>query len=1017
MVKSHGLRGCRARKKPLLQKRHLKTRLKFAADHMDEDKTFWRKVLGSDKTKIELFGHNTQQYVWRRKGEAFKSVSEKSVCSQSSHCDPEPKLASDIQSCRGTSGDESTDWSDVVVLTLYELSVSPSWLSPGASVTLSCQVEPSPSGTRFFWYKAVPDPPRRSYSYELLPGSSDGTDENFYIVHGLNNTAGYVCEAGRGKPNYRDPSFVFSAGQAQIFAQVNMQRTGSITASNNGCHQSGEETDSLHIGSQVDLAFDLHVRMRNELLLRLNFFAAVLSFQANCDPSTQWSVVYSGEKVTLRCKIKEGGRTQWTYEWRTNNGNIQIRSSEYSINEVSEYHSGVYRCMAAGDHQQTEWSDGVTLTVKSYKPRATLTADPTFIPAGGSTTLTCSVDESDDWKFDWFRNDQQYSAARGNRDPNRVIYVSEGGEYSCRGGRKYSSFQTEKSDKISVVKIVSKPTVILQPSGSVVYRGEKVTLRCEIKEGGTQWTYEWRKNNGDIQIRSSEYSINEVSEYHSGVYSCMAAGDHQQTEWSDDVTLTVKLSKPTVNRQPSGSVVYRGEKVTLRCEIKEGGGTQWTYEWSPDNRNSPTSNEYSINSVSESDSGSYYCMASKGDQNSGWSFHFPLTVKSPKPQPVLSVSPSWPNPGASVTLSCEGLELQSAGWRFFWYKAVPDLSKLNQPSYTYDSTWHSINGTEQNSFIINGPTQTSRISVQSRRGEPKFYTRYSEIKFIWSAGQSAAASLTVSPDRVQHFWSESVTLTCKGNSTDWRVRRFTETGRLSDFTCSTWGTMTGSTCTINKYWSDSGVYWCESGSGEFSNAVNITVHGYYYDDIILVSPVHPVTEGNPVTLSCRNKQQFLSNVFFYHNDKLINNDSREELNISAVSKSDEGFYKCKHSEKESPGAGVSVSSRGSSTFPDKLIVGLVVGIVLIILIILLLLLWCCRRSKDSWCISSNQSNRNDVINQTGSHGYNTLRLGDVGIYGSVTSQGAAGDGDTHFYESVQYPKVEDKVLIFKDLMM
>ncbi|XP_077574453.1 uncharacterized protein LOC144197742 [Stigmatopora nigra] len=51
-----------------LQKRHLKARLKFAADHMDKDKTFWRKVLWSDETKIELFGHNAQQYVWRRKG-------------------------------------------------------------------------------------------------------------------------------------------------------------------------------------------------------------------------------------------------------------------------------------------------------------------------------------------------------------------------------------------------------------------------------------------------------------------------------------------------------------------------------------------------------------------------------------------------------------------------------------------------------------------------------------------------------------------------------------------------------------------------------------------------------------------------------------------------------------------------------------------------------------------------------------------------------------------------------------
>lgn len=47
----------------------IQARLKFASNHKDKDKTFWKKVPWSDETKTELFGHNAQQYVWRKKGE------------------------------------------------------------------------------------------------------------------------------------------------------------------------------------------------------------------------------------------------------------------------------------------------------------------------------------------------------------------------------------------------------------------------------------------------------------------------------------------------------------------------------------------------------------------------------------------------------------------------------------------------------------------------------------------------------------------------------------------------------------------------------------------------------------------------------------------------------------------------------------------------------------------------------------------------------------------------------------
>ncbi|XP_039465930.1 low affinity immunoglobulin gamma Fc region receptor II-like [Oreochromis aureus] len=253
----------------------------------------------------------------------------------------------------------------------------------------------------------------------------------------------------------------------------------------------------------------------------------------------------------------------------------------------------------------------------------------------------------------------------------------------------------------------------------------------------------------------------------------------------------------------------------------------------------------------------------------------------------------------------------------------------------------------------------------------------------------SAASLTVSPDRVQHFTSDSVSLTCEGNFTEWRVRKFSEDGRLYSSNCRT---LTGSTCNINTSKSDTAVYWCESGSGEFSSAVNITVQDYHSGPI-LVSPVHPVTEGASVSLSCSLKRKkILSNVFFYHNDKLIQNDTRGELNISAVSKSDEGFYKCQFLGEESPhswmSVKVAVARPGSFSSPVWLIVRLVYGVSL--LIILLLLLYCCRQPKHSCFTRPIQSDiqslgftTNHGVNQNEIHEYDCLQYGPADLYESI----------------------------------
>ncbi|XP_038147255.1 basement membrane-specific heparan sulfate proteoglycan core protein-like [Cyprinodon tularosa] len=1023
----------------------------------------WPQIFRGEKVTLrcEIHGGGGAQwtYEWRPTNRNSETSSEYRINTATESYSGEYR-------CRAAGDYQITDWSDAFRLTVRADKPTASLISDqriiplGGSITLTCFVSSS-TDWKFDWF-------RNGKQYSVV--QTRGNIEPYRVIS-ISEGGLYSCRGGRGDP-------VFTT-----------------------------ETS-------------------NEFSIRKTVSKPTVILQPN------WPQIFRGEKVSLRCEIHGGGGAQWTYEWRPTNRNSET-SSEYRINTATESYSGEYRCRAAGDYQITDWSDAFRLTVRADKPTASLISDQRIIPLGGSITLTCYVSSSTGWKFDWFRNGQQYSVdqTRRNIEPYGVISISEGGLYSCRGGRGDPVFTTETSNEISIRKTVSKPTVIQQPSGSDVYRGEKVTLRCEIYGGGgAQWTYEWRTTSGNSPT-SSEYGINRVSTSDSAEYSCRAEGDHQITEWSDALTLAVRsdkpratlraekttiplggsvrltcsvdgsadwkfdwfrngqqysvvqtrgniepyrdisisegglyscrggrgdpvfttetsnetsirktVSKPTVILQSNWSQIFRGEKVTLRCEIHGDGGTQWTYEWRPTSRNSPTSSEYRITAA---DSGEYECRARGDYQITDWSDAFRLTVRdkpqpvlsvspsdkpqpvlsvspsdkpqpvlsvspsdkpqpvlsvspSDKPQPVLSVSPSWLSPGASVTLSCGGLEHPSAGWRFFWYKVVPAKSSS---SYSLELLTDRTNWTEQNSYLINGQNHSAGYVCRAGRGEPVFYTEYSEAKFVWSADAHPAASLSVTPDRVQHFTYQSVTLSCSGNNTEWRMRRFTETGGLSDIHCSNWGTMTGSLCSINTDWSHSGVYWCESGSGDFSNAVNITVQDKHYS-IILVSPVHPVTEGDPVTLSCGNKEQkLLSNVFFYHNNKLIHNDSREELNIYAVSKSDEGFYKCEHSGKESPeswmAVRVSLSSPVDSSFAVLMIVGPFIGI---ILIILLLLLWCYTRFKD-FCIrsesNSQSSTTNHGVNQTDSQVYSSLLHGDVEYesFHRATIKGSPDDPD------------------------
>ncbi|XP_067221410.1 Fc receptor-like protein 5 [Chanodichthys erythropterus] len=399
--------------------------------------------------------------------------------------------------------------------------------------------------------------------------------------------------------------------------------------------------------------------------------------------------------------------------------------------------------------------------------------------------------------------------------------------------------------------------------------------------------------------------------------------------------------KPKVSIKPDQHV-FRGDTVTLRCDIDAEGVTSWRYSWYKGGLTRVFSKlqELTFRSVSESDAGKYSCDGTErgGSRRSHRSDEVTLTVSDPRA--VLSVSPQkWLTDGDPVTLICE-VNGSSTGWTFSWFTQTKVSSDVRDQ---YELLSDSSRGSGGKYTVSSAALNHTRVYVcRAEREKTAYKTPYSNTQLLWVTGVSPPVSLIISPSRSQHFTSVSLSLSCenKSNSDGWTVRRYTDSRGLEDCSSSAFGSQTGSTCKIRStHPSDTGVYWCQSESGEKSHTVNITVHS----GVILESPVHPVNEGDTLTLHCLDPYTTPSilRADFYKDGSLIQNQTTEMI-ISTVSKSHEGFYYCKHPERgESPKSWISV--RGSHSQISVLnILSSVLAACPYLLVTVVLIYKCCR---------------------------------------------------------------------------
>ncbi|XP_028262898.1 uncharacterized protein LOC114436672 [Parambassis ranga] len=174
------------------------------------------------------------------------------------------------------------------------------------------------------------------------------------------------------------------------------------------------------------------------------------------DPN--WSTVFIRESVTFKCDVKEGEEGHSEYKINKNGQTFVHYNSykTYTLYIRSKDNSGKYQCAARHKTSgNTEDSNTIHLTVLD-KPTATLTADKTTTSIGGSVKLTCSLEGSVGWTFQWFRR-----VPGSTEDPvekhdgeNKVVNVLQGGIYTCRGLRGEPPFYSDISKEVTAVSSV-----------------------------------------------------------------------------------------------------------------------------------------------------------------------------------------------------------------------------------------------------------------------------------------------------------------------------------------------------------------------------------------------------------------------------------------------------------------------------------------------------------------------------------------------------------------------------------
>ncbi|XP_049318752.1 hemicentin-1 isoform X2 [Astyanax mexicanus] len=614
--------------------------------------------------------------------------------------------------------------------------------------------------------------------------------------------------------------------------------------------------------------------------------------------SPSFSMIYTGEQVTLTCKVKEQS-SDWKFYWyktseKSKPLNSDTSKSTYTINSAQVSDSGTYMCQVQKGNSSISPEVNHDLTVKSPpEPKITQTSGWERVFPGEKVTLKCVIlDKPTDWNYVWLLNNNPV-AGSGDTLTISSIKQGQGGHYTCQTELQNRPKTQVKSSSFTLT-VYGNPNLLLgkTPSYSVFYVGEQVTLTCEVQQPFSEWKFFWYKASDKSKqlnrdTSTSSYTINAVQVSDGDTYVCQVKRGDGDFQHEENFDLTVKSPpEPKISQTSGWDRVFPGEKVTLKCEIPDK-SRDWKYVWLLNNNPVAGSGDtLNISPINQGQGGDYTCQTELQNRpkTQKLSPSFKLIVYAGKPTLRQGQNPAFSviYPGEQVTLTCEVQE-QSSDWKYHWYK-IPDKSNhLNsdttKSSYTINSVQVSDGGTYV-CRVIRGENFQHEVNHQLTVKSPP------QPNIIQTSGW----------DRV--FPGEKVILKCEipDKHMDWKymwllnnipVVGSGDTLNISSINHNYHGNFTCQTELQNRPMTQ-----------VKSPSFTLTVYAGNPTLLLGKTPSYNVFyTGEQVTLTCEVQEQSSDWKFYWYktSEKLnpLNSDSsKSSYTINAVQVSDNGTYVC-----------------------------------------------------------------------------------------------------------------------------